>query len=174
MDKKYSVKEFVYKYLETNDFDKEQFLKDRIVCTYVPFENKLAVCEKIINVTYFNNGRFSRDSSSADVFFTLNLINLYTDISINFGKNFLYDYNLLEEYDITNSILDKISDKEKDRFCMILENVKRDTETNSCSNVAIYNSLKETFGVAFDSIFESIIKSLESADLNNILPKQKE
>lgn len=172
MKKTYKVKEFVYKYLETND--KESFLCDRIVCTYIPFEDKLTICEKIVDATSFNNGRYVKNTSSINVLYKLNLINLYTDIDINFGEDFLGDYNLIEEYDILTKLLGVIPENEKVRFDNMICDVTKDKEYNNCSNIAIYTSLKDTIDTTFSSILDGFLNYFESVDLNNILQKQKE
>lgn len=174
MEKNYSVKKFVYKYLETNDTDKEKFLKDRIVCTYVPFEDKLTICEKIIDATNFNNGKYVRNTSSASVLYKLNLVNLYTDINIDFGKDFLGDYNLMEEYDVLDRIINIIPDNERMRFSDVFYDVMGDKEYNACSIMAIYTSIKETFSTTFSSVFDGFSEYFNSVNIKDILPKQKE
>ena len=167
MDKKYSVKQYVYDYLESND--KSTFLHDRVICTYVPFETKLAICEKIVENTFFSNERYSRSSSSANVLFRLNLIALYTDVDVKFGDKFLEEYNILEEYDALDCLVDCISQKDISRFYDIFENVKKDVYENNCSNVAIYTALKELFATAIDGLSEYT----SSVDFQELLHQQK-
>ena len=171
MEKKYDVKKFVYKYLESND--KENFIKERIVRTYLSFENKLTICEKIVDATCFDGERYSKDTSSANIFFELNLVNLYTDIAINFGEDFLRDYNLMEEYDVLSKIINAIPIVERRRFEDIFHNVMTDKEFNSCSNYAIYTSLKDLVGNISDALKDGF-DSIDFNNIGNILTIQKE
>ena len=168
MDKKYTVKEFCKKYNEIKSTPaKATFIESLINVSYVPLEEKVTICEKIIKSSYYKeterNGlkvkKLHVYSPAQYMLYHLYIISKYTNISIDF-KNSLEEFNMLNKHDLFDVFLDLVPEKELKEFRMILEMTENDLLQNEYETHAFISNQVERFGQLFGSIAKPAIDRL--------------
>ena len=173
MEKKITVKEFIEKYNSINDDDKRiEFIKNHIVDRYVPYEEKATVCKRIIKASSKSeiDGKsvYHQNSIARYMLFGLNMIDLYTDIVIDFGES-LKQFNLFDKYNLIEEIMDNILYTEKRKMETILQMVsvdyyenERSIQSNICKINEIILSVANEFTKCLrDSIDDETIKKIK-------------
>lgn len=144
-----TTKEFIEKYEALADKDKEQFLIEAKTVDYIPYEKKVAHCEKIVKTSTTNaEGKFWSNTPLQYVLFSLTLVDLYTDITIDFD-NTLAEFNLLNEKRVIENIRYIIPSREMTEFETILKMVIDDQLENLRSLAGYMDNLSEVFDIAF-------------------------
>lgn len=167
--KKMTVKEFIKKYNAlTESKTKIDFVKMNIITKYVPYEQKVTICENIVDVSYYVktkdiNGNETKkihiNSTASYMLYRLNIVNNYTSINIDF-KNSLEDYNSLNKSGLLDIIFYSIPDEEIAEFDMILEMVKNDFMQNKYETHAFISSQVERFAELFGLIISPGLENL--------------
>lgn len=138
------VNEFIEKFNKLkNDEERTAFLKERVKETYIDFERKIDMCEKIIKNTSYSE--ISEDTvvwkkryAMEYLFYTINLITTYTDVEFEEG-NVMKGFNDLNKLYINysgsymsyiNIILSVIPQTEVAEFSFVLNLCKDDQESN--------------------------------------------
>ena len=142
------IKEFIEEYKKAKD--KKACLRKHVEREYVPFEEKVAECEKIIKSALYkklDDGAtvFEVHSAIVDELFTLTVVKAYTDLEMD---DMIAAYNLIEE----NFIFDALSyvlDIEKYRS--ILDKMIMD-EKEKNSLVPFLAKQFEAFRMSFDEM----------------------
>ena len=129
--------EFFVKQIAMNK-DKEGYLTDRVKVQYIPYENKIARCEQIINISSYievDGHKIYRVNTPIRLVLTsLTLINEYTDIDINFeDESFLKDYNTLEAKGLIDDLLKQIPEREYKTWMTLLQMIDGDKQENERS-----------------------------------------
>lgn len=171
-EKKVTVQEFVEK---CNELTVEE-IKDYIINEYIPYENKITICEKIVESTYYIktqdvNGAEKKklhiNSAATFMLYRLNMINSYTLIDIDF-KNSLKEYNLLNKSGLIDVIFKLIPENELSEFDMLLEMTKNDFIANEYETKAFISKQVERFGELFGIMvtpaFERLSEVIENMD----------
>lgn len=163
-----TVQEFVNKYNDA--IDKNNFMKSIYKLKYVPYEDKISDCKRILKVTSYTNTEpnlFKQDTVSRNMLFFLTVIDRYTIIDINFTKA-LEEYNLLcsvnmdllfEDYYGFDLALPKFVGDEVTRYNNILDNLTSDLLENERSMIGYLDSKLASlkiFGEEFDRVIENI------------------
>ena len=175
--KKMSAQEFIKKYNAlTSEKIKEDLLKTIVKDIYVPYENKITICEKIVAASYYiktkdNNGietkKMHINSPANYMFYCLNLINTYTSIEIDFN-NALDEFNLLNANGCMDLIFDCISAREIQEFRMILDMVENDTIQNEYELHAFISNQVERFGsltgYVLAPLLDKLMQSIDNID----------
>ena len=143
--------EFFVKQIAMNK-DKEGYVKKRIKTLYIPYEEKVATCENIINATSYIE-IYKRNTPSRAVFFSLTLIDKYTDIDIDF-KNVLKDYNILDENNLIELIIKSLPAKEVSSWRTLLEMIDDDLMVNERSLISFLSDKSEAAQIMIDSFLE--------------------
>ena len=148
------IEEFIEEYKKAKD--KKAYLRKRIKREYVPFEEKVALCDKIRDHAMLKevNGKQIFFMSSPVVYelFVCVCFSNYTDVEIGRGEDMLKSFNILEEYDLYKLLLSQIQDVE--RFYTVLCMTKDDAITN--------NSIVSFLETKFDSL-NILFKEFEKA-----------
>lgn len=120
----------------------ERFIEERIVKQYVPFLQKVAICNKIVDVCWHivqstdNNEftkkkRFKINSTNAYLLFSLQLIKCYTDIEVmNTGSDFGGQYDALNSSGLFIPLMMAIPESERKEFQMVKDMVESDADKN--------------------------------------------
>lgn len=118
MEKKYTVKEISESWQKIVIDDGDEILR---TTEYLSYQNKMAVCEDIIQQSMFVNKRYRPNSPYFNLLFTMKLVDIYTCIKIDYE-------NIFEEYDllVASSLLDFLLNgvipvHEQERFQDLLE-----------------------------------------------------
>lgn len=82
-----TVQEFIEKY-SSND------TQELNIIDYIPFLNKVEICSAIIDDTCYEDGELHMNSPARNVMYRMMLVNVYTDIDVDFG-NYAEEYDLL-------------------------------------------------------------------------------
>jgi hypothetical protein len=167
---KYTVEEFCKKYNRTNvEQMKGKLIADVMNLHYVPYENKITICEMIIESSYYKinekNGikvkKLHVNSPAKYMLYCLNLVSNYTNIKVDF-KNALKDFNLLNECEVLDIIYGTIPEKELKEFRMVLDMVENDVMQNEYETHAFISNQAERFGELFGSIISPAIEQLNN------------
>lgn len=156
---KYTVKDFCKKYNETNLEQTKQALIEKVMNPhYVPYEMKITICEKIIENSYYkkNNDGIKKlhvNSPAQYMLYCLWLVKQYTNINIDLS-NSLEEFNLLNENELIDIIVNNIPDKELKEFRMILDMVENDVMQNEYEIHSFISNQVERFGELFGRIAE--------------------
>ena len=156
--------EFFVKQIAMNK-DKEGYLRQRLVKKYVPYEEKIAECSKIVDVTSYidMNGQklYNRNTPSRAMLFSLTLIKKYTDIEINF-INVLPDYNKLEENDLIEPIINAIPAKEISIWQTVMKMIEDDKQENERSLASKLDSLGIFSNTFLEALEEVLLNKTET------------
>lgn len=113
------------------------FLKERITKQYVPYMEKMARCELLVNSCWYriDNETGIRkliiNSPNLHVMFNMELVRQYTDIELDYdGTKIVQNYDALRKSGILNKILMLIPTSEREQFKMVLEMTKSDIMAN--------------------------------------------
>lgn len=160
------IEEFVGDYKIASD--KAKYCAKRVVNKYVTYENKIAQCEAIVNnTTHVKAGDmefYTKNTPGQYLMFTLTLINLYTDIEIDFS-NSLASFNALDEIGAIDTLMSVIPESEYTKFNTILQMIIDDHYENERSLVGyIDNKFR-----ALEVVFGSLLTEENKAAINNAL-----
>ena len=185
MDNKYTAKEFCEKYTATNvEQVKQSYIEKAMNPHYVSYEMKIAICQKIIENSYYkkiNNEskRLHINSPAQYMLYCLNLVNQYTNIKIDFS-NTLEEFNLLNKNGLIDVILNHIPERELKEFRMILDMIENDILQNEYEIHAFISNQVERFGeltgFVLKPIIEQLNRTLENMDektIDKIIDKLK-
>ena len=142
MDKIITVKEFVdgcKKQTDDVTNKKEKYIKKFVGNNYVNYATKLSVADQIVQLSSTNqvdgqvNGQIKINSSLRYLLYVFNLIDLYTNITVDFS-NILEEYDLLEEQGLVDELIRLMPQREVISFETILKMVFDDFIQNNYEN----------------------------------------
>lgn len=187
--KEYTVKEFVEGYENSQDDNSVwKFISENIIIVndYINFISKVNLCDLLVDTTCKDKaGNIRFDSVTRDMLYKLNLINLYTNINIEFGNtdNPLYNqYDLLQKHGFLSYMIDAIPKTELDEFDQILASKLSDFKNNNHTTSACINKHVERIrdlGVSLinplieelDKKLPEILNSLNKKDIEKIVKR---
>ena len=150
----------------------EDFMKKHIVKDYIPFVEKCVWCDNIVKVScHSTEGEHEYvkiNSANRYVAFVMRLIDLYTDIEIDFkDAKFVGQYDELNKVGAINALITSIPEDEYSEFTTILNMKMDDFRDNEYSVTALLYNLRKSF-----SLSEEVIdKVLESDEFKVIVEK---
>jgi len=146
----------------------ETFIKKHIVTDYVDFLTKCVYCDNIINATcYIKDGdrEFVKiNSTNRYLFFTMRLIELYTDIEIDQEKVW-EEYDKLNKVGAISTLMNAIPEVEYAEFSTILNMKMDDFRDNSYSVTALFYNLKNSLSIS-EEVINSVIEELTKQENN--------
>lgn len=168
-----SVDVFVKTYKATSkakDKTFEDFIAKHITTTYIPYLTKVAYCQDIVEKTSHrvagkNRNFVTVNSPNRHLFFTMKLIELYTDIEFNTyekvdkDNNISIDYDKLKECGAAPVLISAIPEEEFDEFTTILTMVIDDFYQNEYSLTALAYNAKESLSLS-EEVINSVIDDL--------------
>jgi len=168
-----SVDVFVKTYKATSkakDKTFEDFIAKHMTTTYIPYLTKVAYCQDIVEKTSHriidHNKKIVKVSSpNRHLFFTMKLIELYTDIEFNTyekvdkDNNISIDYDKLKECGAAPVLISAIPEEEFDEFTTILTMVIDDFYQNEYSLTALAYNAKESLSLS-EEVINSVIDDL--------------
>jgi hypothetical protein len=171
-----TVKEFCKKYngYATQSL-KDNYINDNLqVKTYIPFKEKLNKANRIAKVTTHKYGKDGKitgnikaDSTSRYLLFTLNIIDAYTALDIDF-KNIVAEFDMLAENGLIQEILSKIPQNEVSDFKILLDMSVDDIMTNEFSTQAFISEQVVRFGnivsVTLKPVLDRLADEIENLD----------
>lgn len=128
------LQEFLDKYYSATEADEELELE---IVEYIPFEKKVDVCRAIIDdTTHDSEDNFLMNSAFRNVMYRMVLIDVYTNIDIDFG-NITGEFDVLESKGLVDYLLSFIPSEEINRFDTIMQCELNDLYQNERSQAAI-------------------------------------
>ena len=176
-----TVEEFVkqFKIASRGKGSYEDFLQKRIVRTYVPYVEKIAVCSRVINACWYEkqgvdeNGvvrtkRFRINSPNTYLLFILSLLKEYTDIQLlENGSDNAKDYDMMNEAGLIMEMTKRIPVDEYNEFQMIFRMIESDTKS---SEYEISSWLTNRINDLTFLVCNSLVPALQNSgiDLNEL------
>lgn len=163
---KIPVQNFVKEYKElTPQSDYARFFKKHIIKEYVNYEDKVTICNKIIQSSFYIYDKkgeksiriFKMNSPARYMNYCISLIDTYTDIEIRFGEHVLEDFNALDKEGLVDQIISVIPDDELKKFETILNMQVDDVLENERS----IGRFVECIGNGINEIADSIVLGLK-------------
>ena len=141
----------------------EEFINKHITTKYISYINKVAYCDSIVKATcHIKDGDreiIKVNSPNRYMFFTMKLIQLYTDININ-DDNVVGDYDSLNEIGAINVLMAAIPESEYTEFSTLLNMRMDDFYDNEYSINALLYNLKESFSLS-EEVINSVLEELQ-------------
>ncbi len=142
----------------------ETFIKKHIVKKYIPYLDKDSICTRIIYASCYADKerkivRFN--TPGKHILFNMNLIDLYSDIEIDFkGNKLIEQYDKLMESGAIYLLVAAISDEEYMEFNTLLDMKLDDLRDNEYSITALLYNLKDSLSLT-DEVITNALKSPE-------------
>lgn len=163
-----------YKFRKTDE-EKEKFIKQHLVDTYIPYEQKADVAKAIAEASYWRtekdlDGKENKvlhiDSIAKYMLTCMSIVDLFTDIErqTNDGK-MLEDFNTLNGSGIMDFIIQNVNQRELKEFNMILQLTCEDIISNEFENHAFISKQVDRFGKLIGFV---IAPALEKIDVDKI------
>lgn len=138
--------------------DPNVYLSERIVNTYIPFTKKIDVCSRIVDATskivVDKETTFRINSPARYMLFALNLIDLYTDIDVDF-KNGTECFNSLDSIGAIEYLIGGIPEREVKNFQMVHDMVLNDMIENTRSFAGYFDNKMTAFKIAMNELTEA-------------------
>lgn len=136
-----TIDKFIKDFLEIND--KEKYINGHIKRQYIPYEEKIAICDKVIKNSCYKeingNLKYYQNTPIQNQLFALALIQNYTDLEMgNDSVEILKNYNLLEEKKLIGVIFNAIP--EYNEMSILLEMMNDDEYENNKSLVSFLDN----------------------------------
>lgn len=143
----------------------EDFIKKHIVTDYVSFLEKEVMCGNIVNSTTRiieeNREILKINSSARYLLFVMHLINIYTDIEIDFtDAKYVYQYDDLNKVGAIDNLIAAIPEREYSEFSTLLNMKLDDFRDNEYSITALLYNLKQSFSLS-EEVVNSAIEELQ-------------
>lgn len=162
--------EFMELYNNCEETDKRIiFVKEHITKSYIPLEEKDVRAQIIINNSYYDdNGDFKVNSTAKHMFTFLSIVDMYTDIDINF-KDGLNEYNELDKSMALDDIVSMIDGKDLNEFKIILNMKCNDVITNEYEPHGYISKQVERFGELVGNVLKPVIEGLDVEKIIEVL-----
>ena len=168
IEKKINIDNFISECKDAVGMQKDSAVKTHVVRKYVPYEEKISICERVIRATTyekFNNDEsiFKINSPGRKMLYAINLIDSYTDITIDFRDGgALYAYNRLKEAELFEVLISKIPAADKEEFDEILELTLNDMRENEHSVYGMIENKLTALEFFLTNGFEALLNNLIS------------
>ena len=160
-----TVKEFIMKYEKTHDIEKH------IVKKYIPYAEKVSMCDRIVRSTSYetiaDKQVFKINTPARQELFLLNMVDLYTDIDINWEDS-LKDFDVLSEKELLGVIIKAIPESEITLFSSILDMVLDDLMTNTRDLVSYIDAKLDVLGILTNLALDALQSDEGKAVIENI------
>ena len=173
------IKDFIEQFntLNTKE-DRESFLKQMIVTTYVPFIEKTDACFKMINDSWYKKDEITEKkrlhitSPATYILFNMVVINKYTNLEIDFKDNIFEQYDLLNNGNYLGALMSHISENELIEFKRILEMTENDVLQNEYYVPAYIreriNDISTAIGATALPVIEQLGQMIENIDEDKV------
>lgn len=140
----------------------EEFIKKHITTDYIEFLEKDVICTAIVDATcriQVGDKKVAKiNSTGRYLLFVMRLIDLYTDIDIDFkDANYVREYDALNRIGAVDALIDAIPKSEYAEFNTILNMKMDDFRDNEYSITAFMYTLKESLSIS-EEIINSVIE----------------
>lgn len=167
-----NYKEFIEEYKKTQNTS--NLVGKHIVATYIPFERKMSLSKKIINVSMYSNVNgnkvFIPNTPARYMCFVLAIIENYTDIRTFesneptvIGASNLKCFNLFEENGVIEKIVEAVGE-DVTKFRTVLDMMVQDTIDQERNLVDFLDSKINAWQLGLDVLRKSLEEKNKSND----------
>ena len=162
------ISEFVKKYDTAVKAKKDvsAMLAKHKTTDYVSYETKMAEAKNIVNMSSYtikDDGTkvFHLNTPGRYLFFCMKLVELYTDLEVDWGKGLVSDFNLLNQRSLFNSVAELIGEVEYKEFNTVLQMTTDDEMENFRSFAGYLDTKIDTFTTLLSALEDIIPKPTE-------------
>ena len=156
------VEDFIRKYNKTSDID--TFISNRITTTYLPYEEKITLCDRVVQATCYKEVEGKRifwmNTPAQFMLFSVALIETYTDIELS--ENVIDDFNALDQQNLITKIIATIPENEYATIRGLLDMIINDIRENERDLVSWIEGKKETLNIVAESFFDMLAEMNEA------------
>lgn len=143
---------------------------------YLPIVNKINLCERVINATYYKKNEDGTkslhiDSVSEHILFQLAIVDAYTNINIDF-THVIEEYDMLDRDEVLQEIWIMIPSREVEELKQMLAMKEKDIIQNEYEPHAFIANQVERFGtlvgVAATPVLEKLAEVIENVDVEKL------
>ena len=137
---------------------RDKYLKDNLkIVDYIPVSQKIAIAKSIVNTAMRDErGELRLDSPNAYILYTMVKIDTWTNIKIEFNKQ----YDDLDRLGLIEKIIDLLPKKDSAEFDSIYGMVLSDVQNNEMSTKYLFEKVVANFGTHFGEIVAPVINAL--------------
>lgn len=156
------ISEFVEKYEKTSNPQRDKLINDIIKIEYVPYIKKRVVCENIVKKSSYvivnNKEVFKPSSYMRTLFFTMKMIEYYTNLEMDNQNEPHTAYDMLQKYGLVNQIISIINEKtpEIDEFNTLLKMELDDLYQQETDLVRFLNTKFDAIELLLDGLQKDI------------------
>ncbi len=147
------IDEFIKKY--NNAKDKRDFLSNSLVVNHIPYVEKIADCQRVVDATSTLDGIFKLNTPVRAAFFSVNMISKFFGIDIE-DSNLIDIYEKLDEINLVNELMSIIPERERETYYAILGMVNDDYFENNRSIISFIETKLNTIGLSVDALLSGI------------------
>lgn len=148
--------------MKIKDYVKDTNQSVELITEYIPYCTKVDNCKRIVDATCYrinelletNVNQFRLDSTSQYLLYVMVLVDLYTNLDVDFGS-LANEYDLLKSNKVLDEILKKIPENEMVEFDRILEMVNADLMENERSLVSFIENKFLTMDTALSAMLKT-------------------
>lgn len=141
----------------------EEFIEKHITTKYVDYMTKCVCCDGIVKASCHikEGGRelIKVNSPNRYLFFTMRLIDLYTDIEFD-DEKVIETFDKLNEAGAIDVLISAIPERECDEFSTVLNMKMDDFYQNEYSTTALLYNAKESFSLS-EEVINSVLGDLK-------------
>lgn len=171
------IEDFVnlYNSQKTNE-DKQGFVQKHIVTNRVSYADKVNRANIIAKYKYYQkivdkDGSereiFHQNSAASHMLFYLTIVDLYTDIDIDY-KMSLEQFEMLDG-EMLDMIIDTINDRELEEFRMLVTFACDDIVANEYEPHAFIRNQVERFAALFGGIISTVIENIDIEKVEEVI-----
>ena len=174
------VDDFVKKYEIASDVEGggEQFIQQRIINTYVPFIQKVTICNRLVDSCWHivesrdQNGnpkqkKFRINSPNTYLLFVLQLIKCYTDLEVmDNDDDFADQYDTLNKAGLLLPLMHYIPEAQYAEFKMVLDMVEDDMNRNEYYIGAWLSNKFDSIGSLLGGVLPQVMTQIDLQDQN--------
>lgn len=142
----------------------DMFIDKHITTKYVPYMTKCVYCDRIIKTTCHtkigDKEIVKINTPSRYLYFTMRLIELYTDIEFA-PEEVVQTYDKLNEVGAINAIITAIPKTEYNEFNTLLNMKLDDFYDNNYSVNALFSNFKDAFSISEEVIKEALKEAIQ-------------
>ena len=157
--------------------DKNAFVREHIVVSYLPYEKKMGLCKNIIdsadytpNLEVIDKKYYSPNASMRFLFFSMSIVNTYTDIELDKidekRNDVIGGFNKLDENGVFEILFQELG-KEYSKMKLILAMMVEDVNNKENSLVGFLSTKFD----AFETLYNTALPIIENKIVN--FPKQE-
>lgn len=169
------VSEFIKQYNDLKNGElKENLVACRVVTKYVPYTEKMAICNKVANLTTHKKIKFndiekeiiSFDSPNRYLLFQTQLIKAYTDLEFDDDATVaVKEFEELDKFGLNDLIIAAIPEREYVNFNTILNMYLDDISMNENNLIQYIDGKLDSMKIVIDTLSDGIMSVMDNPEV---------